>query len=46
MTKLTVASTKIGYIKDYDWLLQGCEHQCVNYMIVYCRGVETDVLTV
>jgi len=22
---------EIGYIKEYDWLLQGCGHQCINW---------------
>jgi len=44
--KIDRSQHKNRYIKDYDWLLQGCGHQCINCMIGYCRDVDTDVLTV
>ena len=37
---------EIGYIKVYDWLLQGCGHQCINRMSGCDRDVDTGVLTV
>jgi hypothetical protein len=32
--------------KEYDWLLHGCGHQCINRMIGCGRGVDTGELTV